>query len=93
MHEAALDAQSALAVDADEGAGASDLVGIEADRAIFERGERGLEFGESPIDLFGQVVVAGVGLLEPVVFGLKRSFSCRPSSDRGAVSPRRRRRP
>ena len=61
-HVTALDAQSALAVDADEGAGAGDLGGIVNVTAARSKAcELGLDFVEPPSDLFGNLV--GVGML------------------------------
>ncbi len=61
----------ARAVDADEGAGAADVFGIEHDRTIVEGGERRLDFAEALIDLLGQLVGLGVGFLQAVHLGLK----------------------
>jgi hypothetical protein len=50
--EAALDTQCAVALDADEDAGAGDVGGIEPDRLVFERRQGGLDLAEALIDCF-----------------------------------------
>ena len=70
--EAALDAQRALAVDADEDAGAGDLGRIIADGPIFECRHGGLDLAEAPIDLVRQFVGLGILRLKGVLLGLER---------------------
>ena len=70
--EATIDAQGAFAVDADEDAGAGDLRGIVADRAILEGSHGRLDLAEPLVDLVGQLVGLGVLLLEGLLFGLER---------------------
>ena len=69
---AALDAQVARSVDADEGAGARDLRGIEDHRPIVEARERRLELPEPFVHLFGQFVGIVISFLQPVELGLER---------------------
>ena len=56
---AALDAKRAVAGDADERAGAGDLVGLEHDRTRGERLDRGLELGHALVLLVGQLLGFG----------------------------------
>ena len=70
-HEPALDAEATVVVDADERAGASDLIWVEFDRTVVVRGERRLDLGETHVDRLREVVPADVALLEPLVLGLK----------------------
>ena len=63
---AALDAQSAIGIDADEDAGAGDLGGIVDHRAVVERFERRLDLAEPLVDLVGQLLGLGVFRLQPV---------------------------
>src|SRR5208282_392508 len=70
--EATINAQAALAIDADEDAGAGDRRWIVADRAILERSHGRLELAESLVDFVGQLVGLGVLLLEGFLFGLER---------------------
>ncbi len=69
---AALDAQGAGTVDADEGASSRDLLGIEGLWAIIEGGKRRLDLAEPLIGLVGQFLGFGVGLLQTVHLGLQR---------------------
>ena len=69
---AALDAQSAIAIDADEDSRAGDVSGIVNDGPLVESSERGLDFAEPLIDFFWQIVGLGVFVLEPLLFGLQR---------------------
>ena len=69
---AAFDPQAARAVDADEGASARDLLGVEDLRAIVELVERRLDLAEPLIDFLWQLVGLGVGLLQTVHLGLQR---------------------
>ena len=70
--EAALDAQRALAVDADEDAGTGDLGRIVADGPVFECRHGGLDLAEALIDLVRQFVGLGILRLKGVLFGLER---------------------
>ena len=91
---AALDAQAAIGVDADEHAGAGDLGRIVDDGPLVERRERGLDLAEPLVDLVGQFVGVGILLLRAgrIRPSGRRSARC-SSSVRSTVSPVRRRRP
>ncbi len=69
---AALDAQSAIGIDADEDAGAGDLGGIVDHRASIEGLQRRLDLAEPLIDLVGELLGLGVFRLQPVILGAQR---------------------
>ena len=69
---AALDAQSAVGVDADEHAGAGDFGGIIGDRPFVECRERGLDLAEPRVHLVRQLHGVGVFLLQGVMLGPQR---------------------
>ena len=71
-HEAAIDQQATVAIDADEGAGAGDLGRIEDMRPVVEGGQRFLDLAEANIHLVRQLVGILILGFEPRLFGLKR---------------------
>ncbi len=68
---AALDAQRARAVNADEDAGARHLLGIVGDGPVLECGERLLDLGQAAIGLLRHLIGLGAFLLQPVELGLE----------------------
>ncbi len=69
---APLNLQGARAVDANERAGARDLIRFECDGPILKRAEHRLDLSHAPIDLFRQVLDVAVLVLKPVVFFAQR---------------------
>jgi hypothetical protein len=72
---AALDPQRTRSINADEDAGARDLIRIICDRPFVERRKSHLDLSQALIDLFGEVVDFSVVLLETVVLG-PQGFHC-----------------
>src|SRR5713101_7607563 len=71
MNIAALDPRCTFAVDADERARKRDLGEIIDDRPVIERCQRGLDFPEPPVDLFGYFVNFCVLLVKPIKLGFE----------------------
>jgi hypothetical protein len=70
---AALDAQIAIGIDADEDAGIGRCGRIVDRGPLVERFESGLDLAKPRVSLLRQFVVAGVGLLKLVELGAQRS--------------------
>ena len=75
-HVAALDPQLSAAVDADERPGDGEVFGSVNRRTVVIGFERGLDFVEPRVDLFGKICVTGVGGFDLGVFGDER-LACR----------------
>src|SRR5215831_15723839 len=73
---AALNAQTAVAINADERAGTRDLGGIVDDGPVSERFQRGFDLTEPPVDLLGHLFSLGVLLLEAIELGFQRVAGC-----------------
>ncbi len=80
--------QRAVGVDADEGAGARDLVGVEHDRPRVQRLDRGLELAHALVLLLGQLLGLGRRRLDVVDLLLERSRASPPP--RRSAAPSRR---
>jgi hypothetical protein len=66
-HIPALHAQRARDIDADERPSTRDLLGIILDRPLIERGKCCFDFAKPLIDLLGQLIGVGMGLLELLI--------------------------
>ena len=71
-HIAALDPKASRSVDADEDAGAGDLLRGIDDRTILDRFERRLDLGETRVDFLGDFVRFRIGRFELIGFETKR---------------------
>jgi len=93
--KAALDPQTAAAIDADEDAGVRDLCRVVNDGAFIERSERGFDLAETLVDIIGKLI-EGFGLIDavppylgPVLVGPADLDSSRYSSIPGTALCRR----